>query len=321
MTTPEIIKTNSSLPKGIMWQGLMLQDLVRRNLTEDLNLCVPNAIITMTVHVLLNVTSTIELAIWPVIVKVLQIANTANNQRGNGAGQKPTCYECRIRGHFKKECPILKNNNRGNPVGNDNAVARAYAVGNARTNPNAKVMTGTFLLNNSYASILFDTGANRSFVSTAFSSLIDIVPTALDYGVDIKLADGRIICVNTLIRGCTLSFLNHPFNIDLIPVDMGSFDIIIGMDWLSKYQAVIACAEKIVRIPWGNKTLIVRGDRSSKEHGSRLNIISCTKTQKYLLKGCQVFLAHVTMKKAEAKSKEKRLEDVPICWELSCSLT
>ncbi|GJR02854.1 putative reverse transcriptase domain-containing protein [Tanacetum coccineum] len=97
-----------------------------------------------------------------------------------------------------------------------------------------------------------------------------------------------------------------------MPVEMGSFDIIIGMDWLSKYQAVIVCAEKIVRIPFGNEILIVRGDGSSHEHGSRLNIISCTKTQKYLLKGCQVFLAHVTTKKAEDKSEEKRLEDVPI---------
>ncbi|GKA97037.1 putative reverse transcriptase domain-containing protein [Tanacetum coccineum] len=86
-----------------------------------------------------------------------------------------------------------------------------------------------------------------SFVSTAFSSLIDVILITLDYSVDIELADGRIIWVNTLIRGCTLNLLNHPFNIDLMPVEMGSFDIIIGMDWLSKFQAVIICAEKIVR--------------------------------------------------------------------------
>ncbi|GKD86614.1 putative reverse transcriptase domain-containing protein [Tanacetum coccineum] len=97
-----------------------------------------------------------------------------------------------------------------------------------------------------------------------------------------------------------------------MPVEMGSFDIIIGMDWLSKYHAITVCDEKIVRIPFGNEILIVRRDGSSNEHGSRLNIISCTKTQKYLLKGCPIFLAHVTMKKTEDKSEEKRLEDVPI---------
>ncbi|GJT06435.1 hypothetical protein Tco_0840897 [Tanacetum coccineum] len=97
-----------------------------------------------------------------------------------------------------------------------------------------------------------------------------------------------------------------------MPIELGSFDVIIGMDWLSMYNAMIICAMKIVRIPYGNETLIIRGDGSSYEHRSRLNIISCTKTQKYLLRGCLVFLANVTTKKAEVKSKEKRLEDVPV---------
>ncbi|GKE78075.1 putative reverse transcriptase domain-containing protein [Tanacetum coccineum] len=209
-------------------------------------------------------------------------------------------------------CPKLKNRNQGNQAGNGNAVVRSYALGTARTNPKSNFVTGTFLLNNRYASILFDTGADRSFVSTTFSSSIDIILTTLDHGYDVELADGIIIWVNTLIRGCTLNFLNHPFTIDLMPVEMGSFDVIIGMDWLSKYHVVIVCDEKIVRIPFGNEILIVRGDGSSNEHESRLNIISCTKTQKYFLKRCPIFLAHVTTKKAEDKSEEKRLEDVPI---------
>ncbi|GKA63080.1 putative reverse transcriptase domain-containing protein [Tanacetum coccineum] len=94
--------------------------------------------------------------------------------------------------------------------------------------------------------------------------------------------------------------------------EMGSFDIIIGMDWLSKYHVVIVCDEKIVCIPFGNEILIIHGDISNNKHGSRLNIISCIKMQKYLLRGCHVFLAHVTAKKAEDKSEEKRLEDVHI---------
>ncbi|GKC16241.1 hypothetical protein Tco_1013023 [Tanacetum coccineum] len=97
-----------------------------------------------------------------------------------------------------------------------------------------------------------------------------------------------------------------------MPVELGSFDVIIGMDWLAKYQAVIVCAEEIVRIPWGNETLYVRGDKSDRGNETRLNIISCTKTQKYLLKGCPNFLAHVTTKETEDKSEKKRLEDVPI---------
>ncbi|GJY31804.1 reverse transcriptase domain-containing protein [Tanacetum coccineum] len=97
-----------------------------------------------------------------------------------------------------------------------------------------------------------------------------------------------------------------------MPVELGSFDVIIGMDWLSMYHAIIAYAEKIIRIPWGSETLIVHGDGSNQGNETRLNIISCTKTQKYLLKGHHVFLAHVTTKETEDKSGEKRLEDVPI---------
>ncbi|GJU35249.1 reverse transcriptase domain-containing protein [Tanacetum coccineum] len=178
-------------------------------------------------------------------------ANVANNQRGTGTGQKSTCHECGAQGHFRRYCPKLNNNNnnRGNQVGTGNAQAKVYAVGNAGTNLDANVVTGTFLLNNRYASVLFDTGADRSFVSTAFSSQIDIAPTVLDHDYAIELADGRIVSVNTIIRSCILNFLNHPFNMDLMPVEMGSFDVIIGMDWLSKYQALIVCADKIVRIP------------------------------------------------------------------------
>ncbi|GKB54571.1 putative reverse transcriptase domain-containing protein [Tanacetum coccineum] len=223
----------------------------------------------------------------------------ANYQRALWENQRGvTCFECRAQGHFKRDCPKLKNNNRENQAGNDGATTRAYAG----KNPDANVVTGTFLLNNRYDSILFDTGADRIFVSTAFSSLIDIVPTALDHDYDVELVDRKIIGVNTIIRGCTLKFLNHPFNIDLILVELVSFAVIIGMDWSAKYHSVIVCHEKIVRIPFGNEILIVHGDGINNGHGSRLNIISCTKTQKYLLKGCHVFLAHVTTKKAEDKS-------------------
>ncbi|GJV67822.1 putative reverse transcriptase domain-containing protein, partial [Tanacetum coccineum] len=179
-------------------------------------------------------------------------------------------------------------------------------------NPDSNVVTGTFLINNYYAYILFDAGADRSFVSTTFSALIDIPPAALDVSYTVELANGQITESDTIIRSCALNLPDHPFSTDLMPVELGSFDIIIGMDWLSKYHAVIVCDEKIIRIPYKNEILTIRGDESSERSNSRLSIISCTKTQKYIQRGCHVFLAQISVRKTEDNSEENRLEDVPI---------
>ncbi|GJY25180.1 putative reverse transcriptase domain-containing protein [Tanacetum coccineum] len=190
------------------------------------------------------------------------------------------------------------------------ARGRAYALGGGGVNLDSNVVTGTFLLNNHYACMLFDSGADRIFVSTTFNVLLDIVSSILDVSYVIELADKRIVEMNTLLRGCTLGLLGHPFDIDLMLVELGSFDVIISMDWLSRYHAVIICDEKVVCIPYGNKVLEIQGDGCSGGDKSRLSIISCTKTQKYIKKGCQVFLAQVIEKKAEYKSEEKRIKNV-----------
>ncbi|XP_071708512.1 uncharacterized protein [Rutidosis leptorrhynchoides] len=147
---------------------------------------------------------------------------------------------------MKNQCPNAKKNG--------NAKGRAFNISAKGACEDPDLVTGTFLLNNCIAYVLFDSGTDR---------------------------------------------------IDLIPVELGSFDVIIGMDWLSKNHADIACAEKAIRIPLANgETLVVQGDK----RGAKLNIISCMKAQKYLRKGCQDILAHVK----EIESEKKRVEDVPV---------
>ncbi|GKC93678.1 putative reverse transcriptase domain-containing protein [Tanacetum coccineum] len=143
-----------------------------------------------------------------------KVTVTPSTQRAPvGNQQGIVCYECGRSGHFRKDCP------------------KAYDIGGGGANPDPNVVMGTFLFNNSYASMLFDSGADRSFVSSTFSALLDVTPSTLD--------------------------TSHPFDIDLMPVEHGSFDVIIGMDWLAKYHAVIVYDEKVVRIPYGDEVLII----------------------------------------------------------------
>ncbi|GJX77045.1 putative reverse transcriptase domain-containing protein [Tanacetum coccineum] len=191
-----------------------------------------------------------------------------------------TCFNCNKKGHrkghLKRDCPTLKKNGQG---GNNRGAV--YKLGAVDAQQDPKVVTGTFLLNNRYATALFDSGADKSFVSTNFSTLIDIKPVELDTSYEVELADGKVVSTNNVLIGCTLNLLNHSFPIDLMVIELGSFDIIIGMDWLSRYDAAILCGEKKVRIPLEGKTLVIEGNRNN----SRLKIVSCIKTQKYIEKG------------------------------------
>ncbi|GJT36395.1 putative reverse transcriptase domain-containing protein [Tanacetum coccineum] len=192
--------------------------------------------------------------------------------------QNATCYGCGEKGHLKNKCPKAGNQH------NEGARARAYVVvENPQQNPN--VVTGTFLLNDHYACILFDSGAEKSFVSSAFTPFIDIAPTALNTSYEVELADGKVVSTNTVLRSCTLVLLNHVFKIDLLPTRLGSFDVIVGMDWLSYHRAVIDCYEKIVRIPLPNgEFLEVQGERPEKNPGS----LACIKADEKKLDDIRV---------------------------------
>ncbi|GKD59949.1 reverse transcriptase domain-containing protein, partial [Tanacetum coccineum] len=229
--------------------------------------------------------------------------NYRNKGPATGSNQQPVsviCHTCREKGHYANQCRKTTTNN---------AQGRAYMLRyrNAHQDPN--VVTGMFLLNQHLARVLFDPGADKSFVSISLASMLNIPPITIDTFYDIEMADGNLVSTNTIIQGCTLTLLNQPFEIYLMPIKLGSFDFVIGMDWLSKHHARIICDEKVVYIPINGETLIIRGDRSK----TRLSLISYIKTERYISRGCQVFIAQVM----EKKSDDKRMEDIQVVREFS----
>ncbi|KAD6794782.1 hypothetical protein E3N88_05678 [Mikania micrantha] len=210
-----------------------------------------------------------------------------------------SCYTCGSPDHLMRNCPT-NNTNPGNQ-----ARGRAFQIGAAEARHDANIVTGTFLLNNLYASVLFDTGADKSFISPEFASLLSLPTVELETPYVIELANGKMIKTSSVIQGCSLNLNDHLFCIDLLPIELGSFDVVVGMNWLSDNQAEVVCQTKVIRIPLPNgNTLVVQGERA----GRKLGLISCMRAQKFLRKGCYAFLAHVT----EHNSSPTRITDIPV---------
>ncbi|GKC71758.1 putative reverse transcriptase domain-containing protein, partial [Tanacetum coccineum] len=199
----------------------------------------------------------------------VRIANQLMDKKLQGYDARSTDSKRRMesnpRDNRGQQLPFKRQNISGQNTGKpdwrcNEATTKAYTIGGGGTNPDSNVVTGTFLFNNCDASMLFDSGADTGFVLSTFSALLDITQSNLDTSYAVELVDGRISETNVVLRGCTIGLLGHPFDIELMLVELGSFDIIIGMDWLAKYHALIVCDEKVVRIPYGDEVLITRGD-------------------------------------------------------------
>ncbi|KAJ0576646.1 putative nucleotidyltransferase, Ribonuclease H [Helianthus annuus] len=219
--------------------------------------------------------------------------NNPNNVRA--------CFKCGDTTHLRPQCPQLNQGQQQQQAPR----GRAFNINAKQAQNDNEVVNGTFLVNNIYASILFDTGADKSFVSAKFESLLNCARSILPKSFSVEVANGKSISVNSILRDCRLTLNEHVFPIDLIPMQMGSFDVIVGMDWLRKNHAEIACHEKYVRLPLpSGDTLHVYGDRPSRG----LKLMSCTQANRYLRKQYFAFLAHVV----EEKGKGKSISDVPV---------
>ncbi|GJY95631.1 putative reverse transcriptase domain-containing protein [Tanacetum coccineum] len=134
------------------------------------------------------------------------------------------CHACGEKGHYTNQCRKT----------NINAQGIAYMLRDRNAQQDPKVVTGMFLLNQHLVKVLFDSGADKSFISISLASMLNIPSITIDTFYDIEMADGNLVSTKR-------------------------FDVVVGMDWLSKYHAKILCDEKVVHIPINGETLIIRG--------------------------------------------------------------
>ncbi|XP_024984093.1 uncharacterized protein LOC112520019 [Cynara cardunculus var. scolymus] len=218
----------------------------------------------------------------------------------------PICFGCGEPGHFKNDCQKLKSGgSQGRKEGAPKATGRAFQMSREEAKASTDVVSGTFLVNSVPDHVLFDSGASCSFVSTAFYQHLYTPPSTLEDTLIIEIANGSQVLVREIVRGCVLGIEGKEFWVDLIPMTIGGFDIIIGMDWLVENQTEILCSKKLIRIPLpSGDTMLTYGE----ERKGNVVLLSMAKTRKCLVKGCSSFIAYVL----DTKLEIRKIEDVKI---------
>ncbi|KAF5802176.1 putative nucleotidyltransferase, Ribonuclease H [Helianthus annuus] len=212
-----------------------------------------------------------------------------------------TCYSCNEKGHIKISCP--KNAKKTEDGKKTNA--RVFQMNVQEATQNDNVITGMFLINDVFARVLFDSGADKSFVDSKFCELLGLPVKALSAKYEVELADGTLETVSTVLDGCAISIRNHSFPLSLLPFKLAGFDVVLlGMDWLSHNQAQIVCSRRqvIIKTPSG-ESLAIQGDT---RHGLPEQV-SMLKASQCLKNGCVIYMAQVTIDEQKPK-----IEDTPV---------
>ncbi|XP_073294502.1 uncharacterized protein [Primulina huaijiensis] len=192
------------------------------------------------------------------------------------------CYRCGGAGNIAINC--TQSSGRGRVQG------RIFSLTKEGVNPDTSVISGNIIISGKVALTLIDTGATHSFMSEIFMRSLYIAPLCEHLLYNIMLPSGDVICPTNVVRACPIQVNEETLFADLIGIPMIEFDVILGMDWLSSYRAVIDCVEMTVRFPKEEGDI-----RVFKRSGISLDtsFISCLKVNKMLVKGCQGFLASV----------------------------
>ncbi|XP_055814099.1 uncharacterized protein LOC129883465 [Solanum dulcamara] len=180
--------------------------------------------------------------------------------------------------------------------------AHCYAFpGRSEVEASDAVITGTLLVCDSLAFVLFDPGSTFSYVSPAFADGLDLYCDLLDMPIRVSTPVGESVLVEKVYRSCLVTFVGSRTYVDLIILEMVDFDVILGMTWLSPNFAILDCNAKTVTLAKpGMDQLVWEGDYIS----TLVQIISFLRAKRLVNKGCLAFLAHLRDDNSEVPTIE-----------------
>ncbi|XP_074293364.1 uncharacterized protein LOC141620374 [Silene latifolia] len=237
----------------------------------------------------------------------------------------PRCFMCGSPNHVKYNCPMNRttvpgNNPRPNstpststpkvlapqPKTQGPTRGRVFVMNSQEMETSKDVVTGNIFLNSNPVNVLFDTGASNSFISRSLSEKLNLTPQIRKLKLSVGLPTGENISCPIWYKDCILTIDANRFLADLVQFDLQDFDIVLGMDWLSKNHVMVNCHEKSLTITKPNGNEILFQNHKSNKNNNR--IISFLKALKLLRQGCKGYLCDV----CSSLEAEPNLTSIPV---------
>ncbi|KAK1375434.1 CCHC-type domain-containing protein [Heracleum sosnowskyi] len=234
------------------------------------------------------------------------------NQKGHYARDCKigiVCHRCKKPGHMIKDCkaPATVNNMiqaiEAPPAVDVQPLARTYNMSMREAVRDVDVLAGTLLVNSVSAKVLIDSGATKSFISETFVRKLNCLMEPLSGVLSVEIANQDRIPVSSYCPRCEIEILGNHFYADLLTFKLGEFDVILGMDWLTDYDARIDCKDKRVTLVTPEKRAVVfKGEKQAKK------FLTMIQTKRLLRQGCEAYLAYVI----DTEKEVSKLEDIPV---------